>query len=838
MKKILLYLAIVLAMPSLGWFEPSGAATEPKPWPQFACDVQHSSIAQDTWDYKTYNTPAWILTLHGTDGYSRSPVVDKGVMVVADTDRIYCVDVISGKQKWATDLVNACGASCAIIGDRVLVPTKSSILSCDMTTGEVKSSLDTGDTPSSPSFYQDETTSVFYFGVSGKPGYAQKFNNETGRRIWMLETEWGCPGAIGVNIENGYAGIASHYKIYCADEGIGTINTEQETGTQSFAATSAIGDYCVYTMSGGETYLLPKQFAKWNPMIIDCGGFAFWPPAQYGMTLIQGNRDGRLLRFDLTGKIAWDVKMPASVTGGCTVMGDLVLVPIGGTDNTKSGVYIMDAKTGAQIDFLNIKAQVIYQPVVAWQRLFVEYGKEEGSMYRWVACYGKKPRSADQEPKLSIKDGKFNVEVGWMGEVLKQVTLSNDGKVPIDLLLTGEPLLQPTVDTITIAPKTTETLRVKVLGKNRPGKYSAKINCHIIDPDYGDQSLGFITANITIKDTPPPPPAEQPPNPPQNLQARVVYDYIQLEWQPPAKGAEPVGYNIFRTVGADPFPVKPINADRITDLTYADKEVIAGLNYTYKVVALGKAGLVSDPSNTASAEIPIKLVAVKNLKAVKQGDGVLLTWESDQPVTFVIERDGEEIGMTASLLFTDANPPAKKIIYKVFPKKDTLLGPEAFVIIDLSPEKPPDPKPDPDPDPNPPPETPKTITIEFTIGKEIALVNGVATFSGAVPYVSSGRTMVPFRFLGESIGAKVSFTTDPKSGKVLTVTYDLAGKTVTLVIGSKTAVVGDTTVELDAAPEITGGKTYVPLRFVTTALGGTVDWDAAAKKATIKYSPK
>jgi hypothetical protein len=73
---------------------------------------------------------------------------------------------------------------------------------------------------------------------------------------------------------------------------------------------------------------------------------------------------------------------------------------------------------------------------------------------------------------------------------------------------------------------------------------------------------------------------------------------------------------------------------------------------------------------------------------------------------------------------------------------------------------------------------------------------------------------------------------------VLTVTYDLAGKTVTLFIGSKTAVIGDTTVELDAPPEIKDGKTYVPLRFVTTALGGTVDWNATTKTATIKYTPK
>ncbi len=808
-------------------------------WPQFACDVEHSSIALDTWDFNLYRTPAWTLTIKGTESYSRNPVVDKGVMIIADTERVYCQDVISGKQRWATDLFGECGGSCAIIDDKVLVPLRDKIVLMDLTTGEPKSSLETGSNPSSPSFYKDDINSFFYFSTGGKPGTAVKFNLGLGRTSWQVKTEWGAPGGLGVNVEQGLVGIPSHYTIECADESTGSFGSTLEVNTQSFSATSAIGDYCVFTMSGGEIYLLPKPYERWNPQIIDVGGFTFWPPARFGEKLIEGNQDGRVVCFDVTGKIAWDVKMSNSVTGGCTIMGEKVLVPVGGSDKTKSGVYILDASNGNQLDFINIQAEVVFQPVVAWRRMFVEYGKNDRYATRYVSCFGKKPRTADQEPKLEIKNGKFDVEVGWMSEILRQITLVNTGKVSIDLLLTGENLLQPTVDTITIAPGTTETLRVKVLGKNRPGKYQAKINCHVLDPDYGDRSLGYITANITIKDSPPPPPPEQPPNPPQNLQARVVYDYIQLEWKAPDKGAEPIGYNIFRTVGNDPFSKTPVNKEKITDLTYADKEVIPGLKYSYRAVALGKGGLVSDPSNVVSAEVPIKLVAVKNLTVKPQGEGVLLSWESEQPVSFLVERDGSQIGMTTDHVFADSNPPKTKIIYKVYPTKDSLIGPEAFTIIDLTPEQPepepnPEPNPNPDPTPNPPPEVKKTI-IEFTAGMEIATVNGVAKFSGASPYISGGRLMVPFRFLGESLGAKVDFTTDPKTTKVVTVTYLLAGIKVTLVMGSKIASVGENTVELDVPPEIKDGRTYVPLRFVTAALGGDVAWNATEKKATITY---
>lgn len=842
MNKIVMLVCALLAIPAFG-IQNSSSEDLPKPWPQFACDVAHSSVASDKWDYKTYKTPAWILTMKGTDGFSRNPVIDKGLMVIADSQRVYCMDVISGKQKWSSDLVNGCGGSCAIIGDRVLVPTSGNILSIDLATGNVQASLSIG-SATSPSFYTDDYSNTgFYFGVPGKPGYAAKYDIDSGRKRWEMQTEWGCPGAIAVNVEEGIAGVTSHYSIYALDEMYGSMESQIETGTQSFAATSAIDRFCVYTMSGGETYLLPKLYEKWNPMIIDCGGFTFWPPAQFGKTLIQGNQDGRLVNFDLTGKVIWDVQMPGPVTNGSTVMDGTVLVPVGGSDKTKSGVYIMDAKTGSQIDFINIQAEYVFQPVVAWQRMFVEYGKNEKYTSRWLACYGKKPRPADQEPKLTIKDSVITTQVAWMGETLKQATLTNSGKVKLDLLLTGDTLITPTVETMTLAPGASETLRIKIVGKNKPGKYTQKINCHITDPDYGDQSLGYITAIITITEAAPPEPQDQPPNPPRELQARVVYDYIQLEWKQPDKGTEPLGYNVFRTVGTDAFPKDPINKSKITDLTYADKEVIAGLQYTYKVVALGKAGLVSDPSNTATVEIPIKLLAVKNLKAEKQGEGVLLTWESEQPVTFVIERNGDQVGMTSNLLFSDTNPPQEKLIYKVFPKKDNQFGPEAFVIIDLSPQKPPDPNPEPEPNPEPQPEpTPEEkevkIVVEFTVGKEIATVNGTAKFSGAIPFISSGRMMVPFRFLGESIGAKVSYTSDPKTGKVLTVTYELAGKTVLLVMGSKTAIVGEDSVELDAPPQISGGKTYVPLRFVTAALGGTVDWNATEKKATITYISK
>ncbi|HOR47146.1 MAG TPA: copper amine oxidase N-terminal domain-containing protein, partial [Caldisericia bacterium] len=60
-----------------------------------------------------------------------------------------------------------------------------------------------------------------------------------------------------------------------------------------------------------------------------------------------------------------------------------------------------------------------------------------------------------------------------------------------------------------------------------------------------------------------------------------------------------------------------------------------------------------------------------------------------------------------------------------------------------------------------------------------------------------------------------------------------AGKKVELKIGSKTAVVDGAPVQLQAAPQIVKGKTMIPLRFVSEALGANVNYSASNKQITL-----
>ncbi|HWP95820.1 MAG TPA: copper amine oxidase N-terminal domain-containing protein [Syntrophomonadaceae bacterium] len=95
-------------------------------------------------------------------------------------------------------------------------------------------------------------------------------------------------------------------------------------------------------------------------------------------------------------------------------------------------------------------------------------------------------------------------------------------------------------------------------------------------------------------------------------------------------------------------------------------------------------------------------------------------------------------------------------------------------------------------------------------------INGAYVSFDQKPYISKGRLLVPLRSIAEALGALVDW--DPVSQKI-TVKAD---KTVTLTVGSATALVDGKSVALDAPLEVTGGRVMVPLYFIGEALGASV----------------
>jgi len=113
-----------------------------------------------------------------------------------------------------------------------------------------------------------------------------------------------------------------------------------------------------------------------------------------------------------------------------------------------------------------------------------------------------------------------------------------------------------------------------------------------------------------------------------------------------------------------------------------------------------------------------------------------------------------------------------------------------------------------------------TLAIELPIR---VVVNGTKiNFPDAEPFIDeNSRTQVPIRFVGEALGANVSW-----DGSTKRVTITLNGKKVVLQIGNKNYEVNGQQKQMDTVALLKESRTFVPVRFVSEALGATVKWNA------------
>lgn len=236
-----------------------------------------------------------------------------------------------------------------------------------------------------------------------------------------------------------------------------------------------------------------------------------------------------------------------------------------------------------------------------------------------------------------------------------------------------------------------------------------EIDLCIHDPEIAKQiiaqfELDFVAPGVVDEYTDvkepeePEPPKEDEPKPPQapsNLRAKWDLGRIFLDWDAPINTEDIEGYNAYKALDGEEFTATPINTKPIKAKQTNDTDIVAGKTYKYKITSVGKNGLESEPSNIVTFEVPIKLVAVSNLKATKEGETVVITWSSSLPVFFLVKRNTTELGKTDQLSFVDLKPLKEKITYKVYPVKGSEIGPMAQVTIDLTEKKEPPPPPPP-----------------------------------------------------------------------------------------------------------------------------------------------
>jgi hypothetical protein len=152
-------------------------------------------------------------------------------------------------------------------------------------------------------------------------------------------------------------------------------------------------------------------------------------------------------------------------------------------------------------------------------------------------------------------------------------------------------------------------------------------------------------------------------------------------------------------------------------------------------------------------------------------------------------------------------------------------------------------------------------TVVLQVNSTTAIVNGKNVTLDVAPYIdaSSGRTLVPLRFISESLGYMVRWDDQEKAVRIynkidmdtIDRTDDLVEyfwswstyKYVKLTIGSNVAetcdqyIIGEyvhiENVSIEQAPVIKDGRTMLPVRFVSEQMGLNVEWDGKTQKITI-----
>lgn len=96
------------------------------------------------------------------------------------------------------------------------------------------------------------------------------------------------------------------------------------------------------------------------------------------------------------------------------------------------------------------------------------------------------------------------------------------------------------------------------------------------------------------------------------------------------------------------------------------------------------------------------------------------------------------------------------------------------------------------------------------------------------PALVGGRVLVPLRAIFQGLGAAVHWDEATRE-----ITAQRGERQIRLTVGEKTASVDGRPVKLDVPAQVVAGRTLVPVRFVSQALGAAVEWRAAEREVHI-----
>ena len=108
-------------------------------------------------------------------------------------------------------------------------------------------------------------------------------------------------------------------------------------------------------------------------------------------------------------------------------------------------------------------------------------------------------------------------------------------------------------------------------------------------------------------------------------------------------------------------------------------------------------------------------------------------------------------------------------------------------------------------------------------------VDGLKINFDVDPIIESGRTLVPLRYIFESLGATVEWR-----GETLTAVAKKGEDTIEISVGSNILYKNGNPTELDVGAKLIDGRTLVPARAVSEGMGCDVKWDADERRVIIR----
>lgn len=167
---------------------------------------------------------------------------------------------------------------------------------------------------------------------------------------------------------------------------------------------------------------------------------------------------------------------------------------------------------------------------------------------------------------------------------------------------------------------------------------------------------------------------------------------------------------------------------------------------------------------------------------------------------FVIHNDGEKENIKGTIIY-DTNGLPTEMVIKV--KKFS-----TFALIKQNP-----------------------IEIVLTIENDSATVNGKVVKLDTKPQLDSktNRLLIPIRFVGEILGAKVRWKESTK-----TVYISDKAQEIMLTVGDTKVFINNQEKIIDCPPKIFSNRTFIPLRFISEALGAEVNYIQESNQVIIK----